>query len=357
MIEETIDFRQLNKIFVSEEIDGYESGIELLLIGYGFTDKYGIKMLKEMWKTVDLDEEAIGRDKKMTMRLCPADMGGCITLLDITPRRQLKVRILAEMNVVTPMGLCYDDMNNQLLVGGAKSVLTIKGGKLKDSLRNNLFSQVHVISKTSKGYICANTNTDSIVEFDPRNSTDSIWEWLATENGFLENRKGVQRKISREINYQIREDYGTMNHTTHINSVLEYREDRVLATLFHQGQLILINKKDGSHVVVFDGMKNPHGVHKTSDGYIVSDTRGGRVVLFDEDLNYKDSIKGDFDWIQDAIEFKDYYVVGNDNNYRLELYDKNLKQVSSISWGKDSRKISSLTSIKAKQAWNVFKER
>ena len=347
-------FKILPKLYVSEKLSKLSSKKKLLLIAFGFTNKSGIQRLKEMWASVDRNKKAVGRDKNDTEKLGPIDMGGAITLVDLNISNHDSFEVLAEIDVMTPMGLHYFSETSQLLVGSAYSVKAIKGGKIVKDLRNNLFSQVHVISKTKRGVLAACTNTDAIVEFHPQKSSKSLWSWLATENGFDINPKGAHRIIDRKINYQSREDYGTRNHTTHVNSALEYDDEHVLATLFHQSFLVKISKKDGTCEVIFDKLINPHGIHRTKNGFILSDTKGGRVILLDKNLKFLKAIKGDFDWVQDAIEFGDYYLVGNDNNGRIDVYSKMFRKVTDIDWGIDNRKLSAMIEISAGDAKKIF---
>ena len=69
---------------------------------------------------------------------------------------------------------------------------------------------------------------------------------------------------------------------------------------------------------MLSGLKQPHALHKVSEGFLVSDTNGGRLIIFDLDGQIKSTITGDFRWIQDAIMLSNgNYLVADANNHRL----------------------------------------
>lgn len=198
------------------------------------------------------------------------------------------------------------------------------------------------------------TATDSIVEIDPDNPSVILWDWLATEHGFTQAPNGQEIVIDRTISYKDIEGDGTRSHTTHINCVEEFDEDHLLATLFHQDALIKINKKTGNYEYIMKGFVNPHGIHRINDGFILSDTKGGRVVIFDSSLNVKEEIKGDFKWIQDSIEFKNHYVVADDNLATIFIYSKSLECIDKITWDHNMRKVSVMFPLTGKEAKKIF---
>ena len=348
-----ISFEDLGKVYVDEALKNYDYNKELLLVGYSFTHPAGIEKLRTQWSQVDKNELAIGRTTEQTAFVKLYDVGGGISLIDLNVDTNNPPHVLADMDITNPMGLCYYPKTKELLVGSAQGIKAVSNGKIVRSLNNNLFNQVHVIIPSERGVYAACSSTDSIVEFDPINPGRTIWDWLATEHGFETNKKGIKRSIDRSVNYQ-NEMEGTRDHTTHINSIEKYNEEYLLATLFHQGVVIKISKQTGDFKVVLDGLTNPHGIHKTVDGFIVSDTRGNRTLILDKNLKVKKVIKGDFDWVQDSIEFKDYYVVGNDNKGRFDIYSKSGKLSDQLYWGENLRKLSSIYKVTGKIAKEIF---
>jgi hypothetical protein len=295
-----LDFNNKFPIYINPEFSQCKDSKELLLVGFGLSHPAGIKNLQASWKKHDSERKAYGRSLRDTKKIKVHDVGGAITLLEIDFENRTS-KILADMSIPTPMGLLYYEPTEELLVGSAYSFKTIKGGYFNRDLNNTLFNTIHTLKRSSQGIYVVSTATDSPLEIDPLNPNVDIWDWIATENGYSLTRNGNIRAIDRNFNYQKWEDEGSSRHTTHINGVEEYNDEYILATLFHQDKLIKINKKTGRSYTIFSDLTNPHGIHKTKEGFIVSDTRGGKVILFDKNLNHTNTITGNFDWVQDAI--------------------------------------------------------
>ena len=74
--------------------------------------------------------------------------------------------------------------------------------------------------------------------------------------------------------------YGTLKQTTHVNSVAELPDGRVLATLFHQGTVIAIDRATGSWQTLLGGLDHPHAVRVLDEEHItVADTAHGKALL------------------------------------------------------------------------------
>lgn len=351
-----IQIKNLPKLYINDDLEYINDDRKLVLMGYGFSDKYSILKIKEYWKRNRDAKASLGRTLEDTQCVSQNDVGGVLLLIDPNLEGSSPI-MLSEMDITTPMGLCFFSKEVGLLVGSSNTILRIKGGKIVEELRNNLFSQVHVLTKTKNNtVIAACSNTDSLVEFNPLSSKDSVWEWIATDyDEFSIDRTGKSRKIDNKINYQKLQDFGTRNHTTHINSVEVYDKSHVLATLFHQGCLIRINKKTKKTETIINNLINPHGVHKISTGYILSDTKNGRVVLLKNNLTVKSIFNVKSKWVQDSVEYNDnIIIIGDDDNGNLIFLDKNGKESRRFCWDNNERKLSSLSVISAGDAKNIF---
>ena len=348
-----ISFDDLGRVYVNDALNNCEDNRELLLVGYDFTHPAGIEKLRMQWSQVDKKNLAIGRTTEQTALVKLYEIGGGISVIDLNLDTKKPPVVLVDMDITNPTGVCFYEKTKELLVGSAQGIKAVKGGKIVRNLKNNLFNQVHSIILSPQGVYAVCSSTDSIVEFDPLQPEHTIWDWLATEHGFDINKKGVKRSIVRSKNYQnILE--GTRDSTTHINSVEIFDEEYLLATLFHQGSVIKISKKTGNFVVVLDGLINPHGIHKTTTGFIVSDTREGRTLLLDNSFNIEKEIRGDFDWVKDSIEFGNYYIIGNDNKGRLDVYHKKGVLSDQIYWGENLRKLGVIHKITGVMAKEIF---
>src|SRR5256885_536207 len=74
-----------------------------------------------------------------------------------------------------------------------------------------------------------------------------LWYWLATERGCDVSRHGQLRRLNihRDFRSSI---IGTANQTTHVNSALPVNLNGtaiILASLFHQGEMVSIDRASG----------------------------------------------------------------------------------------------------------------
>jgi hypothetical protein len=93
----------------------------------------------------------------------------------------------------------------------------------------------------------------------------------------------------------------TSEQAMHVTSAILLGDDRVLATLFHQGQLIAIDRKSGRATAMLTGLSKPHGIHRRDGGFILSDTLGHRILLLNDALTCCSQIVYGSQWLQDAI--------------------------------------------------------
>ena len=90
-------------------------------------------------------------------------------------------------------------------------------------------------------------------------------------------------------------------------------ERTVLATLFHQGQLIEIDRETGTARVLLDGLQRPHGIHTRPGGFLLSDTLGHRIVLLDEQFRVTREIPFGSHWLQDTISISSGTLLSLEN--------------------------------------------
>jgi hypothetical protein len=147
----------------------------------------------------------------------------------------------------------------------------------------------------------ASTGLDVIVEFSE--SGEVLWQWWAIDHGFEQTPTGEPRFIDKEADYR-GVKFGTLAQTTHVNSVSELPDGTILATLFHQGTVIAIDRATGNWQLVLDGLDHPHSVRILNEEYVtIADTAHGRGLL----VKIKD-LKGEIeaevdaqtDWLQDC---------------------------------------------------------
>jgi len=329
---------------------------ELLMVGFSITNSNALRRMRKLWakqkKTID-GKSVLGRSRKETIELTSKDMGGEIVLLDPD---NINSRILGSLIVRTPMGLYYDKKYRMLFTGSDHWVYGVAKGKVVKTLNNQYFNCIHGLAESfdwKLWVVC--TGIDAVIKIDIGYSNKTLISWFATDNGYSVSTNGKLRYIDKNKNHQGINDYSTPEQTTHINSVLEYKKDKLLATLFHQGKLVEIDIKTGKTKVILKGLKEPHNIRKASFGYIVSDTNGQRIIKFNQNLKFIGEIKGNFNWIQDAIELENKNIaVADANNGRIAIVDPLGNIVGEYVFGKNNKRVGVLLTIKVKEALNIF---
>jgi len=329
---------------------------ELLICGFSITNPKALAKIQKLWAKQKLEtggKKVLGRSKKDTVEVTSADMGGAVVLIDPT---NINGPILGEIEVTTPMGLYYSKPHKMLFTGSDHWVFGLSGKKNVKTLNNKYFNCIHSLSGSldNKLWVVA-TGIDAVIKIDVNNPEKCLASWFATENGYTISANGNKRYIDRNMNHQGINDYSTPEHTTHINSVLEYKKNKLMAVLFHQGELVEIDIKTGKTNKILGGMKEPHNIRKASFGYIVSDTNGQRVIKMNKSLKIIGEIMGNFNWIQDAIELENKNIaIADANNGRIVITDSTGKTIDEYIFGKNKKRIGVLLTIKLRDALNVF---
>src|SRR5215472_794756 len=160
----------------------------------------------------------------------------------------------------------------------------------------NYVQSVDLLS--SRSILVASAGSDLIAELTFEG--ELIWDWFGPEHGYSVRPDGLPAFFNRGADYRTMRT-STAEQAMHVNSALLLPDNTVLATLFHQGILISIDRKSKASRVVLDGLTKPHGVHARDGGFILSDTLGHRIILLDEDLHVCSEIVFGSHWLQDTI--------------------------------------------------------
>lgn len=323
---------------------------ELIVISFFLTNRTAMVKLRAQWAKRDQEhKESKGRKTKP---VSSKTFGGSVCLID--PKR-LKNGFLKEIKCPVATGIFYSENEKCLYVGSNKCIRKIKNGRVISKFGNSLFNDIHGLAVSSKNnLLVTSTGVDGIIEIDLKTKLKT-WDWLATENGYNKNPKGGTRFIDRNLDYQ-KISTTTPEHATHINSCLEYKPNKILATLFHQGCLIEIDKNTKKSRILLCGLKCPHSIRKRKDGgFIISDTLNNRVVLLDKKFRLRRAFTGGYNWVQDTIELHDgNLLIEDSNNSKLVKIDKNGKKIGGLTIKKDTKKMFGLLSITKKQALSIF---
>jgi hypothetical protein len=184
------------------------------------------------------------------------------------------------------------------------------------------FNMLHSLSRSKNGYLVASTGLDAILEFTL--DRQLLWEWWATDHGFTTTPTGEPRLLEKAIDHR-GVKYGTLAQTTHVNSTSELPNGTILATLFHQGMVIAIDRESGNWHPVLDGLNHPHSVRILNEDYItIADTGHGRgllVRLKDGKGTIEAEVSTDTDWLQDCSydERHDRWYLVDGKNTRIDI--------------------------------------
>lgn len=195
---------------------------------------------------------------------------------------------------------------------------------------HNLFNELHSIDILNGNLAISISGTDSVMVIDIQSQKETF-TWLAVENGYPYLHNGELRQFQKNIDHR-KTRYATLDQTTHVNSVIFSRNnpDKLLATLFHTGELIEIDTSSGKHQVIFSGLHHPHSLKPIpSLGFIFVEANSSTIWVVDWDFNVLSRIKDpDCKWLQDACVISDDEIVYLDiYNYCIKVVNINEKKI------------------------------
>ncbi len=222
------------------------------------------------------------------------DLGGLLCLIDdLGATQQIFDLSMAAGMVASERGVLVSSFN-------AIHELDFSSQSIRrDVVTSPLFSALHSISRTRSGYLVVSTGIDLLVEFS--RDGDILWTWWATDHGFDRTPTGELRQLDKNADHSAIK-YGTLQQTTHVNSAVELPDGRFLATLFHQGTVIAIDRETGKWETVIEGLDHPHSVRIPDEQHFtVADTVGGRALLVNLDKrSIEEEIDAGTSWLQDC---------------------------------------------------------
>lgn len=221
--------------------------------------------------------------------------------------------------VLTPSGFCFADGALYLndLEGANIFLVDVdrEPGRLLKRISHPYLNDLHSLERTRRGLLVSCSGNDALVELDLDGNL--LWEWWAAEHGYRDTPSGQQRESGRGLEHRDRY-YHTMYQSTHVNTAAmrDDTERRVLALLFHQGQLIQIDRDLSEErqdaQVLLEGLARPHTLEKLDDGWLCCNTLGKELLLLDADLRIAERIPYDGGWIQDATRLSNGHLLLND---------------------------------------------
>lgn len=246
--------------------------------------------------------------------------GGFVVLVDWKNQQILGVK-----KFPSPMAVLLDGDRLMLGLWRRQAIVVLERNKEVKTISHRWFNHVHTIDPTPWGtYLITSSGCDLIAEINLNG--DVTWTWWAFEHGYDKLPTGEPRIFNKEEDYR-EVELATDNRSTHVNSALLLDDNTLLATLFHQGQLVKIRRDTGDVEVLFEGLDHPHCIRRRRKGFLLSDTRHGRIVLFDKDLKFEKEISYGASWIQDSFEASDGSLFSIAD---CDIFSENLAESNSV---------------------------
>jgi len=192
-----------------------------------------------------------------------------------------------------------------------------------DVIARWFMNDLHSLVLTDRGLLLTSSGLDAVMEVDL--TGDEIWSWFATDRAYPARQEQPNPRLRRQHDHR-RTMIATHQQATHCNNAIQHPyqgSDAVMVTLFHQGEVIAVDRATLKHTTVLGGMDKPHSLRKALDGWLISDSRNNCVVFLDDDFWIVSVIEGGFDWVQDALVYDDRILVADANHSRLVWLDIN----------------------------------
>jgi hypothetical protein len=276
-------------------------------------------MLKKHWKDSQESREetqcpltVLGSQQKPK-----EDQGGLLCVLNGGPAVQSAVELSM------PAGMAPTD--GGVLVAALDTIHEVSSDLStvkRDVLSLPVFNLLHSLTRTKRGYLVASTGLDAIFEFT--RDGEILWDWWATDHGFEYTPTGERRILDKAADHRIIK-YGTLAQTTHVNSAAELPDGRILASLFHQGMIIAIDRETGNWQPVLEGLDHPHSIRVLSHDYItLADTGRGRALMVkikDGKGSIEREVNADTTWLQDSYydHRSDSWILVDGKNTRVTV--------------------------------------
>ncbi len=276
-------------------------------------------MLKKHWKDSQESREqtacpltVLGSQQKPK-----EDQGGLLCVLNGGPAVQ------SALELSMPAGMAPS--HNGVLVAALDTIHEVSSdlSTVKhDVLSLPSFNLLHSLTRTQRGYLVASTGLDAILEFT--RDGEILWDWWATEHGFEYTPTGERRVIDKSADYRGTK-FGTLAQTTHVNSAAELPDGRILASLFHQGMIIAIDRETGNWQTVLEGLDHPHAIRVLSNDYItLADTGRGRALMVkikDGKGTIEREVNAQTTWLQDSYydQHSDAWILVDGKNTRVTV--------------------------------------
>lgn len=255
--------------------------------------------------------------------------------------------------IIEARGIDLTDVH--LTFSSDNKVISFSAGSPQPAIiKNDWFSYIHTVkwNSTNNRLLVTSSGADILMELE-RDSWDVKWEWLAWENGI---NRGVNPETGEEhILMRSPEKYVELKNDQDIQVILienpsEYplptalraafincanydsANNEIIATLFHSGEVIKIDRFSAEYNSIIKGLTKPHGGESFEDGYLITDTAAGKVKYLEQNqlLSYvfsnlpgKHPDVKNLEWLQTSHSTDNTIVTIDSNRSNLTFFDVN----------------------------------
>ncbi len=227
-----------------------------------------------------------------------------------------KNQVIWQIDIDGPTGFCLWRDALYIAMMRLGDIVVLNGyGQEVHRFSHRALNNLHTITPTNRGFLVTNSGLDALCELDSRGNM--LYEWSALDHGYPSLPGGQVRTIDYSLDQRYI-FYATAGHTTHINSACfaDPEERTILATLFHQGTIIAIDRLGSDTQTLLGGLKSPHDLRRyPHGGWIVSDTGHHQALILNDHWEVTHTITGDFDWVQSSAPLRDGSVIIADTNH------------------------------------------
>ena len=226
-------------------------------------------------------------------------------------------------------------------------------------IENPWFSYIHTVKFNRDGtkLLISSSGLDILFEIALQ-SNSILWEWLAWENGinkgenpkigefFILTRRPeeVEKLKKRGENVLLISDpraqqLPTALRAAFINSAEYNSQGNILATQFHAGRVIAIDRRTGRFTTIIDGLSRPHGGMEYKNGCLATDTAGGGVFFKNDEelirydfttLPGKSEATKDMEWLQTSHFHNDTIITVDSNRTSFIFFDPDAKKYMAV---------------------------
>jgi hypothetical protein len=241
-----------------------------------------VMSLRAVQKRLGIDT-SVYRNSSDLLRKVEKSFGGRLVLLDWSNQQ-----IAADLPIPGASGIAVRDGCVFVSSWTDHSVHIWQSGGPLSCVSHPWFNHLHTVELTGSGtLLIASAGIDAVLEVSQEGKLLSHWCGEAAVPELGKDYREVRRSTAERL--------------MHITSALPVGRDRILAALFHQGEVRLIDRLSGKSQAILRGLSRPHGIHQLPGGYIVSDTLGHRILFLDDAFHLCSEIPHGSEWLQDTI--------------------------------------------------------